>query len=282
MKIGMNMLLWTSHLTDAHAGILRQLKNWGYDGVQVPIFEGDEAHYRHLARLLDDLGLERTGLTLLPERDMHILSEDPAHRAKGLAHLKWAIDCSVALGATQLGGPVHQTLGFFTGAPPTEIEVGRAIECHRALGDHAQAAGVPIAIEALNRFECYFVNTMADLGAYVDRVGHPFISGMYDTFHANIEEKSVSACIRPSARWIKHVHISENDRGTPGKGHIDWPAVFRELKASGYDGWLTIEAFGRALPQLAAATRVWRDFFPHADEVWQEGFHLIRDGWRAA
>jgi D-psicose/D-tagatose/L-ribulose 3-epimerase len=131
-------------------------------------------------------------------------------------------------------------------------------------------------------FECYFVNTMADLCAYLRRVDHPAITGMYDTFHANLEEKHVTDCIGPAAQWISHVHISENDRGTPGKGHIDWTTVFRELKSTGYDGWLTIESFSRALPQLAAATRIWRDLSPSLDEVWQEGFTLIRKGWDTA
>ena len=105
---------------------------------------------------------------------------------------------------------------------------------------------------------------------------------MYDTFHADLEEKHVTDCIGPAAQWIIHVHISGNYRGTPGKGHIDWTTVFRELKSAGYDRWLTIESFSRASPQLAAATRVWRDLSPSLDEVWKEGFALIRKGWDTA
>ena len=58
--------------------------------------------------------------------------------------------------------------------------------------------------------------------------------------------------------------------------------IFAALKEGGYDGWLTIEAFGRALPALAAATRVWRDFFPDREEVYRHGYGVIRDGWAAA
>jgi D-psicose/D-tagatose/L-ribulose 3-epimerase len=78
------------------------------------------------------------------------------------------------------------------------------------------------------------------------------------------------------------MHVSENDRGTPGKGHIDFASTFTALKQVGYDGWITIEAFGRALPPLAAATRVWRDFAPSPNEIYTDGFRLIRDGWQAA
>ena len=281
MKIGFNMFLWTGHVTEEHQPIMAALKQQGYDGVQIPILEGDPAHYSGLKKMLDDMGLETTALTIIPEIEMHPISEDPDCRQKGLDYLKWALDCTAALGANQLCGPLHQTLGHFTGCGPTENEVNHATQFHRRVGDYAQSSGITIALEAINRFECYFVNTMADLCAHLERVDHPAISGMYDTFHANLEEKHVTDCIGPAAQWISHVHISENDRGTPGKGHIDWTAVFRELKSIGYDGWFTIESFSRALPQLAAATRIWRDLSPSLDEVWKEGFTLIRNGWDA-
>jgi D-psicose/D-tagatose/L-ribulose 3-epimerase len=104
---------------------------------------------------------------------------------------------------------------------------------------------------------------------------------MYDTFHANIEEKDPIAAIETVFRSgkLNHVHISENDRGTPGRGHINIPAAIKKLKSLGYDGWMTIEAFGGALPDLAAATRVWRDFFPSTKQVYEEGYALIRKSW---
>ncbi len=116
-----------------------------------------------------------------------------------------------------------------------------------------------IVLEAVNRFESYFVNTMDDLAAYLDSVDHPAITGMYDTFHANIEEQDPVAAFTRNARHLSYVHISENDRGVPGRGHVPWAETYAAIKGSGYDGWLTIEAFGRGLPELAAATRVWRD-----------------------
>jgi D-psicose/D-tagatose/L-ribulose 3-epimerase len=126
------------------------------------------------------------------------------------------------------------------------------------------------------------MTTMADALAHAERVGHPHFRVMHDTFHANIEEKDPVGVIAEAAPYLAHVHISENDRGTPGRGHLPWPAIFKAIRATGYDGWLTIEAFGRALPALAAATRVWRDFFPSKEQVYTEGIRHIRDGWVAA
>jgi D-psicose/D-tagatose/L-ribulose 3-epimerase len=134
----------------------------------------------------------------------------------------------------------------------------------------------------LNRFECYFLNTMAETRDYVRRVGRPNFGALYDTFHANIEEKDPIGAIGETADVIRHVHVSENDRGTPGRGHVDFPATFRALRAAGYDGWLTIEAFGQALPALAAATKVWRPFFASPEEVYTVGLKTIREAWAAA
>jgi D-psicose/D-tagatose/L-ribulose 3-epimerase len=141
---------------------------------------------------------------------------------------------------------------------------------------------VKLVIEAVNRFETYFVNTMHDLAAYLDLVDHPAVTGMYDTFHANIEEADPIAAFTRNKRHLSYVHISENDRGVPGRGHVPWADTFKAIKRSGYDGWLTIEAFGRGLPELAAATRVWRDFSEGPDAVYREGFRTIREGWDRA
>jgi len=282
MKIGFNLLLWTINVEDRHLPIIEDLKKTGYDGVEVPVFGGEAAHFRMLGRQLDDLGLERTAVSALTSPEVNPLDPEPAVRAKAVDFMKGVLDCSAALGASRVVGPMHSVLGHFTGSGPTEDEKKRCVEFCQTVGALAKAAGVVVNLEALNRFECYFVNTMADLEAHVARVNHPFIRGMYDTFHCNIEEKDPVGAIAKNVKAIDHVHISENDRGTPGRGHIDFPAVFKALKAVNYDGWCTIEAFGRGLVELAAATKVWRDFFPDPKQVYQEGFTCIRDGWAKA
>ena len=113
----------------------------------------------------------------------------------------------------------------------------------------------------------------------VKRVNHPALGMLYDTFHANIEERDPIAAIGATIGAITHVHISENDRGTPGRGHVDLGGAIRALRTAGYDGWLTIEAFGQALPDLAAATRVWRPLYDSEDEVVSAGIAVIRSAW---
>ena len=276
MKIGMCLFLWTTRVTKDHEPILRDLKATGFDGVEVPIFEGTPDDYRRTADLLEEIGLERTAVSAMGDPANNLIGADAATRAAGVAYVRHAIDCAAALGATTLCGPLHSTLGHFSGTGPTTQEFARSIESQRAIGDHAASRGVTVALEALNRFECYLLNTLDGLTAHLDQIGHPHVRAMYDTFHANIEETDPVGAFTRNLRTIAHVHISENDRGVPGRGNIPWAETFSAIRASGYDGWLTIEAFGRALPDLAAATKIWRDLAESPQAVYRDGYRHIR------
>ena len=282
MKIGFNMLLWTTHVTDDDLPLLEKLKGVGFDGVEIPLFEGDVAHFEKVGKAIKDNGLGCTSVTVIPDEEHNPISPDAANRQGAAEHLNWAIDCSAALGSEVLCGPFYQPLGVFSGEGPTEDEKARAVDVHRQAAEVAEAANVRLSLEFLNRFECYFLNTMADAADYVKRVDRPNVGVLYDTFHANIEEQDPAGAITANFDAINHVHISENDRGTPGKGHVDWAATFKALRSGGYDKWLVIEAFGRALPDLAAATRVWRDFFPSRKSVYTDGLKFIKEQWAAA
>ncbi|MCB1469947.1 MAG: sugar phosphate isomerase/epimerase [Rhizobiaceae bacterium] len=281
MKIGFNMFLWTTNVTRDHENLLRDIKATGYDGVEIPIFDGMPDDYKRLGEMLDEIGLERTAVTAMGDPAMNLIGDDAARKA-GIAYMKWALDCTAALGADRIMGPMHSTLGHFSGVGPSAAEKERSISSQRAIGDHAATRGVRVGLEALNRFECYLLNTMADLAEHIDAIGHPNIKGMYDTFHANIEEADPIGAYAKHVNKFIHIHISENDRGVPGRGHIPWAETFAAIRQSGYDDWLTIEAFGRGLKDLAAATKVWRDFAESPEAVYREGFAHIRDGWAKA
>ncbi len=282
MRIGFNMLLWTPFVTEEHFPLFGKLKAAGYDGAEIPLFSGDPVHYAKVGQALADNGLACTTVTVIPDQAHNPISPNAADREGAVSYLKWAVECSAALGADVLCGPYYQPLGVFTGKGPTDAEKGHAAEVHRAVGDVAQDAGVLLTIEALNRFECYFLNTLRDAVDHVRRVGHPNVKAMYDTFHGNIEERDPVGCIREHVAALGHFHVSATDRGTPGRDHVPWAETFCALKQGGYDGWLTIEAFGRALPDLAATTCVWRDLSGSPEEVYEEGRCLIANGWTAA
>jgi D-psicose/D-tagatose/L-ribulose 3-epimerase len=283
MKLGVNLLLYATAITQEHTPLLEAIKAAGADGVEIPIMEGQAAAYAELGRTLDGLGLARTSSMAFTSPDANPVSDCPAQRQAAVDHLNWLIDCAHALGATVICGPMFQTLGQFTGNGATETELARAADALLAVADKAQAAGITLAVEPLNRFECYLLGTLKDGAAFTRRVSHPAVGVLFDTFHANIEEKDMAAAVAAHGRGIiRHVHCCANDRGIPGEDHIPWPGVFGALKSIGYDDWLVIEAFGRALPGLAAATRIWRDMFPDPLDVPRKGVPFVRGMWAAS
>jgi D-psicose/D-tagatose/L-ribulose 3-epimerase len=284
MKIGFNLLLWTGHVMETHYELFRKLKATGYDGVEIPIFDtSDPRHYLKVGRVVADHGLYCTAIALLPDEAHNAISPDERSRQGAVEHLRRVIECAHNLGAEVLGGPYFQVLGQFTGQRPTEIELNYAAAVHRTIAHEAETAGILCAVEPLNRFEAHLINTMEQAALYVARVNHSNFGAMHDTFHAHIEEKDPVGAISTlfATGKLNHVHISENDRGTPGRGHAKLRESICKLKALRYDRWLTIEAFGRAVPELAAATRVWRDFFPNPEQVYLEGFQFIREAWNS-
>jgi len=281
MRLGMNLLLWTAGVTEEHFPLFADIKSWGFDGVELPLFDADEALLRRTGQELDGLGLGRTAVTVC-NAETNPIDPDPAVRRAALDYLKRRIDWCALVGAETLCGPFHSALGKLVGRGRTPDEWSWCIETMRAAADHAGQAGVGLSLEPLNRFEVYFLNTMADANRLVREIGHPSVGYLYDTFHANIEEGDIAASVTRNIDGINHVHVSENHRGTPGTGHVRWEETIRALKAGGYDGWVTIEAFGRRLPELAAATCVWRDLFTSESDLARDGGAFIRGLWERA
>ena len=278
MKYGMNMLLWATDLDESHDPLLEQIAGYGYDGVELPIFDIDAAKFERLAGKLDELGLERTAVTVSTEDDNPI-SPDPDVRAAAVAHLNQAVDMCRIVGSPLLCGPLHSALGFFSGQGPTDEEWRHGQETLRQVADHAAENDVTLVLEYLNRFELYFLNCAEDCARFVREVDHPNLRMMYDTFHANIEEKNIGEAVRACQDVCVHVHISENDRSTPGEGGVDWDASFQALKDVGYDGWMVVEAFGLALPDLAAATKIWRRMYPSEEHLAVEALRFMKSRW---
>lgn len=279
MKYGMNLLLWTDTPQDERfLKLYERLRDIGFDGLELPLFSGTPEDYDTLGRRLRDLGLECTAITVC-DADANPISPDPSVREAAVNATKHKIDCAAAAGSRLLGGPIYAAIGEFSGAPPTAEEWGRSVDYMREVADYAAAAEIDLVLEFLNRFEIYLLNTTADTARFVDDVGRPNVGVHYDTFHANIEEKQIQTAITGAGSRIRHVHVSENDRGTPGTGLVRWDENFDALAAIGYDGWLTIEAFGQALPALVAATKIWRPLFESEEQLARDGLAFMRSQW---
>ena len=278
MKLGMNMLLWSTDVSGReYDATFAMLKDAGFDGVEIPIFDREVDKYAELGARLEGLGLERLAVSARGADDNPI-SADPAVRAEAGAATRANLDSAAALGAPLICGPLAAPLSVFSGEPPTAEEKARSADYLREVAPFAQERGVTIVLEYLNRFEMYLTNTAADLAALVREVGHPSVRMMYDTFHAHIEEKDLRAALQECKDVLVHVHLSENDRSTPGAGQVDWQTTFAALKEIDYDGWVVIEAFGDSLPELAGATKIWRRMFESEEQLARDGAAFIRSG----
>src|SRR6478736_5299639 len=178
-RLGMNMLLWSTDVSGPeHDSTFELLREIGYAGVEIPIFDSEVEKYRRLGERLSALGLTALGVTAR-SGDTSPISADPEVRQ-------------------------------------------RSVDSLRAAAEYAAKLDVTLVVEYLNRFEMYLVNCAADAAALVREVDHPNCRLMYDTFHAHIEETDIRAALHACADVLVHFHASENQRGTPGTGQVDW------------------------------------------------------------
>ncbi|WP_080240738.1 sugar phosphate isomerase/epimerase family protein [Spirosoma rigui] len=279
-KLGMNLFVWTTDMEEDMSDTLSFLKSSGFDFVEIPINEPNTnranlAKWERIGQQLRALDLGVQTCTICgPEYSL--ISPDDTIRRAGIEYLKHVVDCSAAVGSSILMGPIFAGFKAFTGKPATQQEWDWSVEAMREVAQHAQTQGVTLAIEYLNRFEIYLLTCADELVRYVEAVDHPNCRAAFDTFHANMEEKSISKAIQTVAPYLVHVQISENDRSTPGSGHINFTEVFDALADAGYTGPIAIEAFGLNPPSLAAATHIFRPMFESPERLAVEGLDFIK------
>jgi D-psicose/D-tagatose/L-ribulose 3-epimerase len=275
MKLGVNMFIWTAEFTLAHLPLLPRIKEHGFDGVEVPLFDPSGFPAAEIRKGLAANDLQCTVCSIIPS-GRSLITDDAGVRRRTQQHLRDAIQATAEVGARLIDGPLYCPVGYLPGRRRTADEWRWAVEGYQSATETLDACDVSLAIEPLNRFETYFLNTASDAGALCDEVGHPRVGVAFDTFHANIEEKDLAGACRLIGAHLKHVQISENDRGTPGSGHVRWSDLLRTLRELRYDGWLTIESFGPSLGAFSAAVAIWRDIEPTPDAIAFDGVEFLR------
>ena len=270
----MNLYLWTSHLAAEHFPLLTELKNAGFDGVEIPASDYTAAEQQRIRAALADNELDCTMATVLPPGS-NPLSDSAVERDQARKKLGQDIRTAAALGAEALIGPIHSSHKVFTGAGPTELEAERCAAFLSEMGELAAAEDIYLAVEPLNRFECYFLNTVGQAISLMAQVAHPRVGILYDTHHAQIEESHCDQAIRQAAPHLGHFHVSESHRGTPGSGSVDWASSFAALREQNYAGWIVIEAFASDVAGIPESLNIWRDCFASKREVYEQGYALI-------
>lgn len=277
MRFGANTLIWTMAFEPQHFDLLPRIKEAGLDGVEIPVFNPGAVPAAAIRKELEKNGLACTTCTVIPN-GMSLIAGDADLRRRTREHVGVCLKTTAELGAKLLVGPIYSPVGAFTGTRRTDEEWRNGVESWRELASTVEASGVDVALEPLNRFETYFLNIAEDAARFCDEIGNEHVGMMVDTFHANIEEKSIGAAIKRAGRHLKHLHTCENDRGIPGTGNVAWPEFFRTVREIGYDGWLTIESFGFSLGEIAAAASIWRDLAPTPEAIPFEGVKFLKAG----
>lgn len=211
-----------------------------------------------------------------PARDAS--SDDRNIRANAVKYLEACIDAARGLGAPFVAGPMYSAVGKTRLLSPDERakQWSLAVETLKPVADYAGQRGVQLAIEPLNRFETDFINTVEQGLDLVGRVGATNVGLLVDTFHMNIEEKDIPAAIRKAGSKVFHFHSCENDRGTPGAGHVEWKEVVSALREINYQGPVVIEAFTTEITEIARAVSLWRPLAPSQDSLAQEGLRFLQ------
>jgi len=277
-KIGAHVFIWTSGSLDEKLKSFSRAKEIGFDGVEIPI-EDTSIGFEQVKRArkeLERVGLECTCGAGLGKSE-NLIDEDEAVRERGKQHLRRAIGICSDLGSHILSGVLYGAFQMSKGRGRTQEEWDLAVTLLREAAEFAEDKGVTLCIESLNRYETYFLNTAADALRLARNIGRDNVKAHFDTYHMNIEEKEFYTPIVNSRGYLGHVHISENDRGIPGTGHVNWDQVFGALSEIDYKGWLVIEGFYGYIKELAIAASIWRKLAKDPEDFAVQGLKFVRE-----
>jgi D-psicose/D-tagatose/L-ribulose 3-epimerase len=277
MQFGASTFIWVSPFSNKTLGLVKKVREMGFDIIEICIEDPATIDVSRINEALKENGLKTTICGAFgPDRDAS--SDDRNIRANAVKYLEACIDAARGLGAPFVAGPMYSAVGKTRLLSPDERakQWSLAVETLKPVADYAGQRGVQLAIEPLNRFETDFINTVEQGLDLVGRVGATNVGLLVDTFHMNIEEKDIPAAIRKAGSKVFHFHSCENDRGTPGAGHVEWKEVVSALREINYQGPVVIEAFTTEITEIARAVSLWRPLAPSQDSLAQEGLRFLQ------
>lgn len=273
MQVGVHLSLWTDRWDAPVVDYIDRAAQLGFDCVEIPLTNPEAVDVEALRDRLARNGISAyCGTGLGPDTD--ITSESGEIRARGRAHLARCLDIAHRLGSPTLGGVIHSAWG--KREPVHRDSRTWAVQILREAAKQAAEWNMRLALECVNRYENSFVNTVSQGLRLIDQVGMPNVGLHLDTYHMNIEERSVDAAIESAGQHLYHIHLSESDRGYPGGGNIRWDLVFAALRNIGYQGSAVIESYVRPDIQCGTDVCIWRDIEPDIDESLARSLEFVR------
>ena len=278
-KFAINTVLWTWPFTAGRLDLLQKVKDFGYSAVEFAIEDMSAEHVKKIKAEVDRLGLETIICGAFgPNRSL--IDPVEAVREEGLKYIKDLLKLCDALGAKTIVGPTYSVGIFKHVLKPGGREAAQKcfVEGLKEIAPLAEAQGVHIAIEPLNRYESNFLNLADDTLKLVKEVDSPAIGLHLDPYHMNIEEPGFAGPIEQAGEKLYHFHICENDRGVPGTGTINWGQIAASLKKIGYDHYLSVECCDPAglSPEICELAGVWRAYDENPDKIARECLVFLR------
>ena len=278
MKFGVNAWVWSSPVTtDELKTLAPKVAGMGFDQIEIPIEGMDDMDYVQGAKIIKEHGLAVSVCAAMgPDRDL--IHDDESIQQNGINYIRHCIDAAATLGATNIVGPIYSAVGrcWQQTADERARDVDLLVKNLSTLADYAVDKGTVLGIEPLNRFETSFLNIAPQMIEVIDRVDSPGCKIMLDSFHMNIEEKSLGDAIRAAGDRLIHFHACENDRGAPGSGNVQWDDVAQGLRDINYDGPVVIESFTNKVKTIARAAAIWRPFESSQDALAQNGLAFLK------
>ena len=246
---------------------IARLAKYGYKSIEI---SGEPEKYdpKHVRGLLDHYGLNCWGSVTLMVGGRNMQSGDESVRASSVQYVKDCIQLVSDLDG-QILTLVPGEVGKITPDSTPENEWGWLVDGVKEIYEVAEAKGVRVGIEPLNRFESYLITRAEQALALCDAVG-PNLGVVLDAFHINIEEANLWDAIRLVGPKLVDFHVAENNRMPAGYGDYDWQKVVSTLEEIGYDGALTAEF-------VAPVDRTPANKYPNALETNFDGLDIDPD-----
>jgi len=232
---------------------IKKTAEYGFDMLEIILPASLDFDSKLVKKQLDAAGISARCTLNLPA-DCHI----PFYPEKATEIIKKALDKVAEMNGDFLGGVLHSAIGIFTGKPCSNDEKAIVQQVFSEVETYASKQNITIAIEPINRYESYVFTSADEVLELVKNVNSDFLGLHLDTFHMNIEERDFYNPIIRAGKNLKHLHITESDRGMTGDGNVHWDDLFKALAEINYQGPLVLENFSSEIKELIGPTSLWR------------------------
>lgn len=270
--------IWHGDPSAENYGFIEKAGSMGYDGVEIPTFDGNINEKLINEKLSTSSGKLAPIIVGGGSPELDISSDDQNAREGGLSYIKKLVDKADSINADLVCGPLFSAVGksLFLSHDQKERVLSRTAGVMERAAAYAKDRGIDIALEPLCRYDSYLINTAREMNHFLDLAGKSNLGVLLDTFHMNIEEDSMESPIAEAGERFRHFQVCENNRGVPGKGQLDWEKIRNAVVNSGYSGWISLESFTPYESTFSSMMRSWRAMEPSQDKFASDGLSFLK------